>query len=327
MLRRLGLLAWIAIGAFALRAERADVRADHVTRLIALNQIDTGEALRWQGRLREDPIALPWGTRYEMDIERVEIANEHRSVSGGLRVNWYGDARSSSPAIFSSKTTLNLRAGDRVEAVAKARPPRNFLDPGAFDAKGALARQKIDLIGSLRSGELLQLIDRPRPTWQERLARARGSLLARIDGLFPGQPERAAVLRAMLLGDRSFVESQIVTAFQKTAAYHVLVVAGLYVGALVIFIFWVCRRLRFPIGVTSFVTLLALVAYVGTVQDRPPILRATLIAAFYLCARPLFRRIDLLNTVALAALAILVWKPSSLSDSSFELSFLALPIF
>ena len=64
-------------------------------------------------------------------------------------------------------------------------------------------------------------------------------------------------------------------------------------------------------------------AYVGVVQDRPPIFRAALMAAFYLLARPLFRRIDLLNTVALAALALLIWKPSSLSDSSFQLSFLA----
>ncbi|HXQ26745.1 MAG TPA: DNA internalization-related competence protein ComEC/Rec2 [Candidatus Acidoferrales bacterium] len=131
------------------------------------------------------------------------------------------------------------------------------------------------------------------------------------------------MLRAMLLGDRSFVDSEVVTAFQKTAAYHVLVVAGLHVGALVVFLFWFCRRLRFPIGVTSLVTLCALAAYVGVVQDRPPILRAALMAAFYLCARPLFRRVDLLNTVALAALAILVWRPSSLADSSFQLSFLA----
>jgi len=39
----------------------------------------------------------------------------------------------------------------------------------------------------------------------------------------------------MLLGDRSFVDSSVVLAYQKTAAYHVLVVAGLHVGALVIF--------------------------------------------------------------------------------------------
>ena len=166
---------------------------------------------------------------------------------------------------------LGLRAGDRVEALLRARPPRNFLDPGAFDVRGYLARQQIDLTGSLRSGVLLQLIDRPRPTLLQRLARVRGDLLARLDALFPGQPQRAAVLRAMLLGDRSFVDSRFVTAFQKTAAYHVLVVAGLHVGALVVFFFWLCRRLRFSIVATSLLTLMALAAYVGVVQDRPPI--------------------------------------------------------
>jgi competence protein ComEC len=61
----------------------------------------------------------------------------------------------------------------------------------------------------------------------------------------------------------------------------------------------------------------------GVVQDRPPILRAALMAALYLCARPFFRRVELLNTVALAALVILAWSPSSVVDSSFQLSFLA----
>jgi competence protein ComEC len=207
--------------------------------------------------------------------------------------------------------------------VSKRSSGRGRRAIGAFDVRGCLARQKIDLVGSLRSGELLRLIDRPRPTFLQRLARARGELLARVDALFASQPDRAAVLRAMLLGDRSFVDSNVVTAFQKTAAYHVLVVAGLHVGAITVFFFWLGRRLRFSVVATSLFTLFALAAYVGIVQDRPPVLRAALVAAFYLCARPLFRRIELLNTVALAALVILVWKPSSIADSSFQLSFLA----
>jgi competence protein ComEC len=103
----------------------------------------------------------------------------------------------------------------------------------------------------------------------------------------------------------------------------VLVIAGLHVGALIVFQLWLGRRLRIGPLATAIVTLVALAAYVGIVEDRTPILRAALIAAFYLCARPLFRRIDLLNTVALAALALLIWSPSSLTDSSFQLSFLA----
>jgi competence protein ComEC len=312
----LALVAWIAIGAAATGVERASVPANHVTHLLAAGRLDINDPVRWRGRLRDDPTALPWGRRYEIDVEQVEESGEVVPVSGGLRLNLYG-------AAHEPDELQNLRAGDRVEALVKARPPRNFLDPGAFDLRGFLARQKVDLTGSLRSGELLQLIDCPRPSLSQRLARARGALLTRLAALFPDQPARAAVLRAMLLGDRSFVDSEVVTAFQKTAAYHVLVVAGLHVGALVIFLFWICRALRLPVGLMTIVTLSALAAYVGVVQDRPPILRAALMASFYLCARPLFRRIDLLNTIALAALALLFWKPSSLVDSSFQLSFVA----
>jgi len=312
----LALLSWFTIGALAESVERATVPANDVTRLIAAGRIDTGGPLRWRGRLREDPMREPWGRRYEIALEEVEISGAELPVSGGLRANLYGGAQ---PA----GARVDLRAGDRVEALLRARPPRNFLDPGAFDLKGYLARQKINLVGSLRSGELLRLVGRPPPTFSQRLARVRGDLLLRLDALFAGQPARAAVLRAMLLGDRSFVESDVVTAFQKTGAYHVLVVAGLHVGALAVFFFWLGRRLRLSMGTISLITILALAAYVGIVQDRPPILRAALMVALYLCARPLFRRVELLNTIALAAFAILFWKPSSLGDSSFQLSFLA----
>jgi competence protein ComEC len=311
------LAAWTALGGLALAIEHAAVPANHVTRLIAANRIDLTEPLRWRGRLREDPLVMPWGRRYEIDIEQVESGGEILAASGGLRANIYNNPRQ---PIEISET---IRAGDRVEALVRARPPRNFLDPGAFDIHGYLARQKIDLIGSLKSGELLRLVDRPPPTLLQRLARMRGNLLARLDVLFAGQSDREAVLRAMLLGDRSFVDSETVTAFQKTAVYHVLVVAGLHVGALAVFFFWLGRKLRFSVGAASLMTLLSLAAYVGMVQDRPPILRAALMVALYLCARPFFRRVELLNTIALAALVILFWKPSLLVDSSFELSFLA----
>ena len=310
------LLAWSALGGFSVEVERVSIPHNHISRLVSQNQIDLSVPLRWRGRLREDPAALPWGHRYEIDLEQVEVAGVMVSVSGGLRLNFYSGTHAADPP-------ADLRAGYRVEALAKAKPPRNFLDPGAIDIRGMLARQGVDLLGSLRSGELLQVIDRPPPTISQRLARARGNLLARLDALFADQPARGAILRAMLLGDRSFVDTEVVQAFQKTAAYHVLVIAGLHVGALVVFLLWLGRRMRLHASVVSVAVLLALLAYVGIVQDRPPILRAALMAALYLLARPLFRRVDLLNTIAIAAMVLLVARPSSLFDSSFQLSFLA----
>jgi competence protein ComEC len=306
----LTLLAWAAIGSTAASLQRSLIAPDNVAQLIAQGRIDVSSPLRWQGRLRNDPVDRPWGEEYLVDLDRVEIAGTAQPVSGGLRLTLYGDANNLGSA-------GEFRAGDRVEALVKAQPPRNFNDPGAFDARAYLASQEIHLTGSLRNAALLTLIDRPAPGLRQKLARVHGALLKRIDGLFAGQPESEALLRAMLLGDRSFVDTATAVAFQRTAAFHVLVVAGLHTGAIVLFVLWLCRRLRIGVWPTIFITLFVLTAYVGVVEDRPPILRASLMAALYLLARSFFRRADLLNTVAIVALGLLLWDPAFVSDSSF----------
>ncbi|MDQ1410120.1 MAG: competence protein ComEC [Acidobacteriaceae bacterium] len=63
-----------------------------------------------------------------------------------------------------------------------------------------------------------------------------------VDELWSKDARVAEVLRAMLLGDRSFVDRDEATDFQKTGAFHVLVVAGLHVGAIAVLLFWIGRN-------------------------------------------------------------------------------------
>ena len=65
----------------------------------------------------------------------------------------------------------------------------------------------------------------------------------------------------MLLGDRTFVDSNVSLDFQKTGAFHVLVLAGLHVGVLCAFLLWLGRKLRLPLWLTTIVTLTALALY------------------------------------------------------------------
>jgi len=57
---RLALLAWLALGGLAIKVDRVAVPGNHVPRLIANGAIDRSVPLRWRGRLREDPLKLPW---------------------------------------------------------------------------------------------------------------------------------------------------------------------------------------------------------------------------------------------------------------------------
>ena len=310
------LAGWVFLGALAARLENVAVPQNHITVLLAESRIEISEPLRWRGRLRSDPGRLPWGWRYEIDLEEVEVAGTTVPVEGGLRVSLFRNPQG-------SQIPASVRAGDRVEALVRVRPPRNFLNPGAFDAKAHLARLGIHLTGSLRSAELLRPLEGPPPNLGHRLARLRGRLLERIDTLFAAAPEQGAVVKAMLLGDRSFVDHDAAEAFQKTGAYHVLVISGLNVAALAAFVYLLGRFLQLPRWATVVLTLAVLGAYVAIVEDRPPIERAGLMAAAFLFSQLLFRRVDLLNSIAVAALVILALRPSALMDPSFQLSFLA----
>lgn len=311
---------WTCLGFAALALERAAIPANLASTLIETGKLDASATLRWRGRLRSDPQQLPWGTRYEISLDEVESAAGVTPVSGGLRLTAYQEEPNGG-------NSLPARSGDRVEALVHALPIRNFGDPGSFDQRAYLALQGIELQGSLRNTRLLTILDdRSRLTVSDRLARARGRLLNSVNDLFSSRPDEAALARAMLLGDRSFVDHDRVIAYQQTGVYHVLVLAGLHVGALIAFFIWAGRRLHLGLYSGTIVTLIALAVYVGIVEDRPPVLRAALMAALYLCGQLLFRRMDLVNMAALSALVILIARPSEITDASFLLSYSAIGI-
>jgi competence protein ComEC len=315
------MIAWTAAGSLAFAVAQRTQPTNLASTMIEEERLDASQPLRWRGTLREDPERLPWGSRFEIELQEVSVSGETLSISGGMRATHYvydKDTEAESPEI------LSLHAGNRVELLAQARIPRDFKDPGAFDYRAQLARQGIVLTATVRSLQLMHKLPAVPLKIGTRIARLRGRLLERVDLIFGTATNQAAVLRAMLLGDRSFVDNEVSDNFRKTSAYHVLVIAGLHVAALAAFVVWLCERLRVRRWIAGCAALAVLAAYAAIVQDRPPVLRATLMAAAYLVARAFFRRMDTLQVAALAALAILLWRPGELTDPSFLFSFLAI---
>ena len=313
------LVCWVAVGSLAAELQRRDVPRDNVAQMIGAGRLDAREPLRWRGRLRQGPSRLPAGVRYDVDLEEVEAAGRPIAVSGGLRATlreYPGRPWVDPPAV---------EPGDRVELLVRARVPRNYLDPGAFDERGSLARQGIYVEGSLRDGSLLTKLEASSASipWTARFGRLRNHFFDVLDSMFAASADVDAVLRAMLLGDRGFIEHSISERFQQTGVYHVLVVAGLHVGALAAFVFWLGRRVRLPMEATVLATLAVLGFYVLVVEERPPILRAALMAAAVLSAAFFYRRPAVLNGLAVAAVLLLCANPAAAFDPSFQLSIAA----
>jgi competence protein ComEC len=310
------LLSWIVLGVLGAGIANQPRPADYVLSLVEAGRLELKTPLRWHGRLRDEPARLPWGYGYEIALSGVEYQGSLVGARGGLRVS-FSEApdRAAAP---------DVHAGDEVVVVAEAKLPPVFRDDGAFDRREYLAQQGVDLVATLRAPKLMKWVAASPTTGATFLARARRGLRDEIDTLFVATPDADGVLRAMLLGDRSFVDRAESTDFQKTGVFHVLVVAGLHVGALAVFLFWVGRKVRLAPFWTALTTLTVLLAYVAVVEQRPPVIRAALMTAIVVIGALFFRWLDLLNSAGLAALTLLIAKPLAIRDSSFQLTFLAI---
>ncbi|HSC44385.1 MAG TPA: DNA internalization-related competence protein ComEC/Rec2 [Candidatus Acidoferrum sp.] len=310
------LAAWLILGASGIAITRQPQPDNYVLSVVDAGTIDLHTSLRWHGTFRDEPKALPWGVALDVNLTSVDFAERSVPLRGGLRLSYSDHA--------GAEGIPEVHAGDEISAVAQARLPQVFRDEGAFDRRAYLRDQGIDLTASLRAPELLERTATAPPTARTWLARTRRHLREELSSFLPGAPQESALLRAMLLGDRSFVDREESVTFQKTGVFHVLVVAGLHVGAFSAFLFWLARKLRLSRLWTSFAVLCCVVAYVAVVEQRPPVLRAALMTLAVVLALLFFRRVELLNSVALAALTLLVASAALLTDSSFQLSFLAM---
>ena len=275
--------------------------------------ITRAENLRQRGRVEEQQ-------RVDLETEQVTIGDRTQPIDAGIRSTFY----SKMSDWESATATPEFHYGERIRFLGKLSPPRNFQNPGAFDYRGYLAEQGIVALTSAKAANVEVLpgfVGSRVELWRTRL---HGGVIARIHQVWPEAD--AALVDAMLVGENSFLNRQLLTDFQRTGTYHVLVISGLKVGILAMVTFWLSRRFRVPELAASAIAIGLTVAYADLTDVGVPVWRATLMLALYFCAQAFYRRRAILNTIGVAALFLLVIDPKSLAGASFQLSFLCVLI-
>ena len=260
----------------------------------------------------------------ELETESVTQSGVVQNISTGVRASLYQRRRTSEEEDADGEQPPKLSPlfyGQRIRSVAKLRSPHNYGNPGAFDYRAYLESRGISYLVSIEAAtvEPLPGFSGSRPAlWRSRLMR---QLLDKVNTLW--QPRDAALTAAMLLGDTTALQREDSLAFQRTGAYHILVVSGMNVGILAFVIFWLAQRVRLGQTFATAVTIVLAAGYAYLTDTGAPVVRAALMLAIYLISRLFYRQRAELNAIGTAALIILIARPSSLFDASFQLTFLA----
>jgi competence protein ComEC len=267
-----------------------------------------------EGVLRSDASLSASGVSLSVEVDALRgQSRPSRPVTGGIIVTVVGS--------LAAERLENWRAGRRVRFPVQLRRTSRYLDPGVPDHERALARRGTTLVGTVKSGGLVELLARGGRI-DEAMGRARAlSRHAIADAVGRWNPQSGAIVAAIVIGDRAGLDEDVQRRLQEAGTYHVIaisggniaILAGLLLGAF---------RVAGWLGRTAMVSsIVVLVAYAQFVGGGASVDRATLMAVVYFGARAVDQRSPPLNALALVAALLVASDPLSVTDPAFVLTF------
>lgn len=207
-------------------------------------------------------------------------------------------------------------AGRTVNVKAELTLPSERRNPGCFDYRLYLKTKKIYLAGTAETSSF-EVTDGKYDRITNYLSNLRAEFVETVRK--NSNEETAALISAMLFGDKSQLDDDVYEMFQKNGIAHVLAVSGLHIGIIYAFISFLWRgrkRGAFSVSVTVF-----LLFYACLADFSPSVMRAVIMIILHMISKLLHRRYDLLSAAAATCILMLLNNPMQLFNIGFQLSF------
>ncbi|MBL7178567.1 MAG: DNA internalization-related competence protein ComEC/Rec2 [Desulfobacteraceae bacterium] len=293
------------------------LNSHHASDLTSL--VDKRENVIIEGTVLQPATIVKGMTRFEVRTHRLFIHGRVKTVREKLRVSVYNHGRDFSP-------------GEKIRFPARLRPFKNFNNPGRYDYELAMKLMGLSGAASVSDGRRIVPMGRGELGFpMDILERARRP----IRDLFKQRlsSHNQSLYRALILGERQGITTELREPFNISGLGHVLAVSGLHIGLVAWLAFFLSKgllSLSYNLAlktdirkVAALITCLPVVVYPCLAGLQVSSQRAMIMALTYLFSIILGRERDVWSTLCLAALLILAVDPHALYSISFQLSFCA----
>ncbi len=247
----------------------------------------------------------------ELEVQCVRGAERWEPASGRVRATVEGDIS-------------ERLVGDCVTVYGHWQRIDGPTNPGAVDMRAIYAPRGIAV--QLRVDSPSQFVLESPEAWG--LRRALSWIgVAGERALYAGVGEEAGPLAAALvLGRRQAVDPETRDRLVETGTAHLLSVSGLHLGMVAGVVAMALVLLGWPRGWQVTAVVAVCVFYAALTGARPPVLRASMLVGAVLVGSWAGKQTSSLNSLGLAAVALLVLDPQNLLQTGTQLSFVAVVV-
>jgi competence protein ComEC len=310
-------LAFTALGGLCLQVEKSSVAPNRLKILYDSEKLKSGEPVELTGVSQNKPELAVGGFFLLIKAETIAFKDETQTVSGDVRL--FIPVRDEQ--IAQEYEQLQLGYGTKIRVACELNREEKFQNPGGISNKEILDGQGIDATAIVKSPLLVENLGETKtfPPF-EWIAERRQNLILEFKKHF--SVSTAGVLIASLLGNKYHLDKTTAESFREGGTFHILVISGLqitFIGGLAILVLRQFTRNKFW---QFLLASLFLWTYTLAVGADAPVTRAAVMFTVWYFAYVVFRRANLLNTLAVSALLLLIWKPSDVFTQSFQLTFI-----
>ena len=268
-------------------------------------------------------------------VQIVHVQEVRKSESGWTRIkcdrigSWIGDSVAIAPkegVLLMSRFDEDIlpQKGDVVAVKCEFEKISNLGNPGEFDVESYWKNKRISF-QAFADQESYIFLDRIESSLLgDRVDQVHDYLSKTLEDKFEG--EELGIIKALILGDKSSLDSEVRSLFSDTGAMHVLAVSGLHVGIVMIILMtimsWFSKWIKRNTAIILVTCLLW--GYALITGFSPSVLRSVFMFSILILAQLSGRQNVPLNTLFFSAFVLLLIEPNFLFDPGFQLSYLAM---
>ena len=267
--------------------------------------VETRYSAQMVGRVAGQPFNNP-------DTGRLIAPFQLESIDGepsDLRVRLY--LRDEEPPV------TGISYGQRLRLTGHLWKPDPVTNPYEFDFGAYLRRQGMAAYATAKRADV-EILDQRRDI-RTAIIEARQAVSGRIDALFP---QSAAMMRALVLGDRSLLSEELRQSLNRTGTAHLISISGLHVTVLAALLALLLGRFM-PKRAASLAAAVLLIPYGALIGFNAPFVRALTMFAILCLAPTVGLPSDSVTRLGAALLGYLLVNPLCVTDAGFVLSFSA----
>lgn len=215
------------------------------------------------------------------------------------------------------KQEVNLEYGDKIFITGEFQEPQGMRNEGGFNYKEYL--KSLNIYGSVKAKNIKVIEQNKGNIFMNFTYKISDEIKENIEE-FMGE-KYSGLLIGLLLGDSSKIDENIEENFKITSLTHILAVSGAQVSYIIVAMYSLLKR-KIGIQKTRVVIIASLIFYTALTGFSPSIVRAGIMGIILMISGLVFRKNDIINSIAISLFFMLVYNPFLLENVGLQLSYL-----